>query len=75
MLISPCRRAKGGSQITFTYMIPQMHIIDRLQFVNSVVTAYREAQAEPFAVFANLRNGEWYLPPEGLDGKVYFKVR
>jgi hypothetical protein len=65
-----------------------------MQFVRSVVTAYRQAgngpspscelqegeeeeegpQRLPFAVFANLRNGEWYLPPVLWDGRVYFKV-
>lgn len=56
------------------------------QFVHSVVTSYREhgtGRPQPqqqqdstaFAVFANLRNGAWYLPPEAWDGQVYFKVR
>lgn len=33
------------------------------------------ASEAPFAVFANLRNGEWYLPPGLWDGRVYFKVK
>ena len=56
------------------------------QFVHSVVTSYREhgtgrpqpqqqQDSKAFAVFANLRNGAWYLPPEAWDGQVYFKVR
>lgn len=53
------------------------------QFVYSVVTCYREygtgrpkqlQDSKAFAVFANLRNGAWYLPPGAWDGHVYFKV-
>lgn len=55
---------------------PHIHTSTYPQFAHSVVTAYREQQqdSKAFAVFANLRNGEWYLPPEAWDGRVYFKV-
>ena len=60
------------------------------QYVQALLAAYRtsslstsepiqeDEEAPPPAspvVFANLRNGEWYLPPHVWSGQCYFKVK